>query len=228
MPRDVGVVVVAAGKGERAGGGTPKQFREIAGVPLVLRALRPFTGHPDVAHLVVVIPSEFASRPPDWLAVLRGGSLSLTAGGVERSDSVAAGIAALPKECRIVLIHDGARPFVERATIDAVVAAAREGTGAVPAIPVSDTLKRVHGDARVIRETVPRADLWQAQTPQGFPRELIERAYRRSKGHDTTDDAALVEALGETVVLVPGSTRNLKLTTAEDFVLAELMAKAAR
>lgn len=224
----MGVVVVAAGKGERAGGGTLKQFREIAGVPLVLRALRPFSTHPDVAHLVVVIPPEFAARPPEWLAVLRGGSLSLAAGGAERSDSVAAGIAALPKECRIVLIHDGARPFVERSTIDAVVAAAREGTGAIPAIPVSDTLKRVEGDPQAIRETVPRSDLWRAQTPQGFPRELIERAYARSNGHEATDDAALVEALGETVVVVLGSTRNLKLTTAEDFALAELMAKAAK
>lgn len=228
MPRDVGVVVVAAGRGERAGGGIPKQFREIAGVPLVLRALRPFTIHPDVAHVVVVLPPALTRNPPEWLAVLRGGSLSLTGGGPERSDSVAAGIAALPRECRTILIHDGARPFVEHAMIDAVIAAARDGAGAVPAIPVSDTLKRVAADGRSVRETVARGGLWRAQTPQGFPRALIERAYADLDGRSATDDAALVEALGEPVVTVPGSSRNLKITTAEDFGLAELLAKAAR
>lgn len=228
MPRDIGVVVVAAGRGERAGGTVPKQFRNVAGVPLVLRALRPFTIHPDVAHVAVVLPPEAAERPPEWLAVLRGAALSLVAGGAERTDSARAGLAALPAECRIVLVHDGARPFAERDVIDAVVAAAREGKGAVPALPVSDTLKRIDDGSPAIVGTVPRDGLWRAQTPQGFPRALLEEAYARADGAPATDDAALVEALGAPVVIVPGSTRNLKVTTADDLALAELMARSAR
>jgi 2-C-methyl-D-erythritol 4-phosphate cytidylyltransferase len=228
LPRDVGVVVVAAGRGERAGGTVPKQFREVAGVPLVLRALRPFTVHPDVAHVVVVLPPDLIERPPEWLAVLRGGTLSLVGGGAERSDSAAAGLRALPPQCRVVLVHDGARPFTERSVIDAVIAGAREGNGAVPAVPVSDTLKRVGEEGAAVTGTVPREGLWRAQTPQGFPRALLEAAYARAGGGGATDDAALVEALGAPVIVVPGSTRNLKVTTPDDFVLAELMAKAAR
>ena len=124
MPRDVGVIVVAAGRGTRLGG-TPKQYRLLAGVPVVLRALRPFASHPDVAQVVLVLPPEEAAAPPDFLSGLRGAGLVLAAGGEERGDSVAAGLAALSRECAVVLVHDGARPFVEREVIDGVIRAAR-------------------------------------------------------------------------------------------------------
>jgi 2-C-methyl-D-erythritol 4-phosphate cytidylyltransferase len=229
LPRDVGVVVVAAGQGNRLGGGIPKQFRDIAGVPLVLRALRPFLSHPDVARLTLVLPREQVTAPPDWLAALVGPQLSLVGGGAERRDSVVAGLAALPAECRIILVHDGARPFVERATIDAVLEHARQGWGAVPAIPVSDTLKETASDGgQRVSRTVPRERLWRAQTPQGFPREMLERAHATSMGGGSgpTDDATLVERLGEPVCIVPDSIRNFKVTTAEDLALAELIAAA--
>lgn len=226
MPRDVGVVVVAAGRGTRLGGGTAKQYLPIGGIPMVLRALRPFTAHPDVARIVLVLPPEDAAAPPAFLAGLVGAGLLVVPGGVQRSDSVRAGLAALGPECSVVLVHDAARPFVERAVIDAVIAYARGGEGAVAAVPVSDTLKEAAPDdrTRVVR-TVPREGLWRAQTPQGFPRAVLERAHAAG-GTGATDDAALVERLGMPVRLVPDSPRNLKVTSGADLALAELLAGA--
>jgi 2-C-methyl-D-erythritol 4-phosphate cytidylyltransferase len=229
LPRDVGVVLVAAGQGRRLGG-SPKQYRDLAGVPMLLRALRPFTSHPEVEHLVVVLPPADLATPPDWLAGLVGGSLSLASGGAERSDSVAHGLAGLPGHCRTVLVHDAARPLVDRATIDAVIAVARTGVGAVPAVPLGDTLKEVARDdpGLAVLRTVPRDRLWRAQTPQGFPRALLEEAHARARHEDQTgtDDAVLIERLGSPVRLVPGSPLNFKVTGEEDLQLAELVLRS--
>ena len=223
----MGVVVVAAGRGRRLGGGAPKQYQLIAGVPMVLRAIRPFASHPEVARVVLVLPAEDAAAPPDFVRVLAEGGLRVVAGGAERADSVAAGLAALDPECTTVLVHDAARPFVERAVIDAVIAHARAGEGAVAAVPVSDTLKQAAADdATRVARTVPRDGLWRAQTPQGFPRAVLERAYAAAMPGPggATDDAALVERTGVPVRLVPDSPRNLKITTPADLALAELLA----
>jgi 2-C-methyl-D-erythritol 4-phosphate cytidylyltransferase len=228
LPRDVGVIVVAAGRSTRLGGGAAKQYRPVAGVPLVLRAIRPFAAHPEVAHLVLVLPPADAASPPDFLAGHLGGALTLVAGGKERADSVAAGLAAVRPECRVVLVHDGARPFPARKVIDAVIAHARAGEGAIAALPVTDTIKEADpGDPTRIGATVPRSRLWRAQTPQGFPRELLERAYAAAaaRASDATDEAALVEACGGTVRLVPDTIRNLKVTTPDDLALAQCLAE---
>jgi 2-C-methyl-D-erythritol 4-phosphate cytidylyltransferase len=220
--------VVAAGRGERLGGEIPKQYREIAGVPMLLRALRPFTSHPEVAQVVVALPAADATRPPAWLATLTGGSLVLVPGGAERSASVAAGLGALSPACEIVLVHDAARPFVDREVIDAVIRTARSGIGAVPALPLSDTVKESKGPSNpTVERTVPRDRLWRAQTPQGFPRQLLVRAHQAAGSEGASDDAALVERLGHEVRLVPGSERNLKVTTLEDLRLAEWFARSA-
>ena len=144
---DVGVIVVAAGAGVRAGPGEPKQFRSIFGIPMLLRALRPFTSHPDVGQVVVALPPGSAERPPEWLGKLRGERLTLVTGGATRPDSVRAGLAALTVETTVVLIHDAARPFVSRETIDEVIARARAGVGAAAAVPMSDTIKEVVADS---------------------------------------------------------------------------------
>ncbi|MDX2193447.1 MAG: 2-C-methyl-D-erythritol 4-phosphate cytidylyltransferase [Gemmatimonadales bacterium] len=229
--RDVGAVLVAAGRSSRFGrpGGQPKQYQSVAGVPLLLRALRPFASHPAVAHVVVVLAAEDVAAPPPFLAGLVGGALTLVAGGAERSDSCMAGVAALPAACAVVLVHDAARPFVSRGTIDAVIAEARAGRGALAAVPVADTLKQAAAEAAeatLVGRTVPRDGLWRAQTPQGFPRTLLERAYAeaRAAGLAATDDAALVERLGHPVVLVPDSPRNFKVTTPDDLAIAEALA----
>lgn len=223
MPPDVGVIVVAAGRGARVGG-IPKQFRELAGVPVLLRSLRPFTSRADVACTVVVLPAEAAAAPPEWLAPLAGDRLRLVPGGAERGDSVRAGLAALAPACQVVLVHDAARPLVSPETISAVIALARQGVGAVAAVPLGDTLKQVSDGAApyLVERTVPRAGLWRAQTPQGFPRALLERAaaLAHASGVQGTDDAELVERIGGTVRVVPDRASNLKLTTPDDFALA--------
>jgi 2-C-methyl-D-erythritol 4-phosphate cytidylyltransferase len=227
LPRDVGVVVVAAGQGSRIGGEVPKQFLPVGGVPVLLRALRPFVSHPEVARVAVVLAPAHAERPPEFLAPLAGDALAIVAGGRERADSVAAGLRALGAECGIVLVHDGARPFVDRGVIDAVIALARAGEGAVAAVPVSDTLKeQAPGDPPRVSRTVPRDRLWRAQTPQGFPRRLLEEAYAQATDRGATDDASMVEARGGVVRLVPDTPRNLKITTRDDLALAEALAAA--
>jgi len=227
LPRDVGVVVVAAGQGLRAGGGEPKQFRAIGGVPMLLRSLRPFTSHPDVVQVVVVLPSSIVDAPPSWLMDLGGGLLTLVAGGAERTDSVRNGIDALKPETKVALVHDGARPFIDHALVDRVIARARGGVGAVPALMVSDTLKKVTGTSEEVAETVSRDGLYRAQTPQGFPLPLLRKAFATPvrAGYLPTDEASLVEETGAgVVVLVEGSALNLKITTPDDFVLAEAIA----
>lgn len=233
MPRDVGVVLVAAGRSERMGGEVPKQFRTVAGVPLLLRALRPFLSHPDVLEVVAVLPVEDVSHPPAWLAELLGDRLRAVAGGAARMDSVEAGLRELTAGCTAVLVHDGARPFPEPSVIDRVIAAVRHGTGAVAAIPVTDTLKEAEPPAlgalgHIIR-TVSRDRLWRAQTPQGFPRRMLTDAFAaaRSAGYSATDEASLVERTGGPVVLVHDVSTNLKITTLEDLRIAEALATAA-
>ncbi len=236
-PPDVGVVVVAAGAGVRAGPGEPKQFRAILGVPMLLRALRAFIGHPDVRQVIVALPPEYAQRPPEWLAKLRGERLALVPGGSQRFDSVRAGLEALPADATIVLVHDAARPFVSRGTIDAVITRARAGVGAVAAVPNSDTLKEI-GQAsaqrptpRIVR-TVDRDRIWRAQTPQGFPRQMLGDAYRQlrsfTNGGAPSDDAEVCERAGFPVELVPDSPYNFKITTADDFRIAEALARELR
>lgn len=223
-PPDVGVVVVAAGAGVRAGPGVPKQFRPILGVPMLLRALRPFLSHPAVQGVVVALPAEAARTPPAWLAPLIGERLHAVAGGATRAASVQAALGALsaPGDApAIVLVHDAARPLVSRETIDGVIALARTGVGAVPALPVGDTLKEAI-DGRVSR-TVSRERLWRAQTPQGFPTAMLVEAYAAWSPGDPapTDDAELCERRGQPVAIAPGSPENLKVTTAADWHLAE-------
>jgi 2-C-methyl-D-erythritol 4-phosphate cytidylyltransferase len=225
----VGVVVAAAGRGDRLAGPVPKQFLPVAGVPLLLRAVRPFLAHPDVALVIVALPADAAAAPPPWLAELLGERLRAVSGGATRMDSVEAGLLVLPAACGFVLVHDGARPFPETSVIDAVLAEARRGAGAIAAVPVTDTLKEADGpgDSPVrVRRTVSRTALWRAQTPQGFPRALLERAYAcaRATGASGTDDAALVEQAGGEVVLVPDLVTNLKVTTPDDLRLAEALA----
>ena len=223
--RDVGVVLVAAGSGTRVGGGELKQLRWIAGKPMLLHALQFFHARPDVAHVVCVLPREVAGDPPPWIFQCDVERLSVTVGGKERSDSVRAGLDDLGPDVKIVLVHDAARPFLDPETTDRVVTEARAGRGAVAALPVMDTLKEVAEDGRTIVRTVERARLWRAQTPQGFPREMLDRAHQmaRRERMTATDDAALCERLGLPVVVVRGSERLMKVTEEGDFTRAEAL-----
>ncbi|HUR92718.1 MAG TPA: 2-C-methyl-D-erythritol 4-phosphate cytidylyltransferase [Gemmatimonadaceae bacterium] len=222
--RDVGVVIVAAGKGSRTGSSELKQFRWVAGKPMLLHSVQAFHDRDDVALVVCVLPREHAGDPPAWLFQCDVERLLISTGGRERSDSVANGIEDLPAECEIIVVHDAARPLVPASVIESVIAEARRGNGAVPALPLADTLKRV-ASAGGITETVSRDGLWRAQTPQAFPRDMIERAYTHARANaiKATDDAALCELLGMPVVVVPGSERALKITDEADFARAEAL-----
>jgi 2-C-methyl-D-erythritol 4-phosphate cytidylyltransferase len=208
-------------------GPVPKQYQPIRGVPMVLRALRPFLAHPEVLRVALVLPASDAATPPDFLAGLTGDRLLLASGGATRSDSVSAGLAVLGAECTVLLIHDAARPFVERSVIDTVISHARRGESAIAAVPLSDTLKEAAAaDPSLIARTLPRDRLWRAQTPQAFPRSVLLEAYSRAatEGRAGTDDAELVEWMGVPVRIVTDSYRNFKITGPEDLALAELLA----
>lgn len=222
---DVGVIIVAAGAGTRTGSAELKQFRWVAGKPMLLHGLQLFQQRPDVATVVCVLPRSHAGDPPPWLFQSDLERLIVTVGGRTRGESVIAGLEELPDEVRVVLVHDAARPLLTMDVVNRVVHAARAGTGAVAALPVVDTLKEVDEEGRVVR-TVERAGLWRAQTPQGFPREMIDQAYltARRERLQATDDAALCERLGYPVVVVRGSDRAIKITEAEDFAHAEALA----
>lgn len=224
----VGVIIAAAGRGERAGVDVPKQFRAIAGVPMLLRSTRPFVAHPCVRAIVIALPEEVVRTPPDWLAPIATDRIRLVAGGKTRALSVRAALDELDAACEIILVHDAARPFVAPAIIDAVIATAARGVGAVPAVAVRDTLKRLDDGSPRVAETVDRRGLWCAHTPQGFPRAMLTAACRRADaqplGEEATDEAALVEAAGYPVELVPDRPCNIKITTSDDFVMAQALA----
>ncbi len=222
--RNVGVVIVAGGSGSRVGGAELKQFRWVAGKPMLLHSVQAFMAHPEVVHVVCVLPSSHAADPPPWLFQCDIERLMISLGGRTRTESVYHGLQDLADEAELVLVHDAARPLVGASTIDRVIAEARAGRACVAGLPVVDTLKQVDDRGTVVA-TVPREGLWRAQTPQGFPRRMLwdaHEAARQAHG-DATDDAALVERLGHPVSMVQGSERALKITTESDFARAEAL-----
>ena len=216
------VVLVAAGRGLRAGAGGPKQYRSIGGQPVIFRAMESFSRHPDVAVVQPVVNPDDGAMFSVAVAGLR--HEPPTHGGATRQASVLAGLEALAKhKPDIVLIHDAARPFVSQALISRAIAAAGRDGAAIPAIPVTDTVKLV-GDAGQIEGTPERARLRIAQTPQSFRFDVILDAHRRAAKDgrsDFTDDAAIAEWAGLTVATFEGDVANMKLTTPEDFVREE-------
>jgi len=221
---DVGVIIVAAGSSTRTDSDELKQFRWIGGKPMLLHSLQTFQERPDVAMVVVVLPKKYAGDPPPWLFQCDVERMLVSVGGRVRSDSVRNGLEDLASEAKIVAVHDAARPFVTPALIDRVITEARKGHGAIPGLPVVDTLKRAEENG-TIGETIERDGLWRAQTPQAFPREMIEAAYADAltAGVAGTDDASLCERLGLPVVVVHGSERAMKITTDADFARAEAL-----
>jgi 2-C-methyl-D-erythritol 4-phosphate cytidylyltransferase len=217
----IAVVLAAAGRGERLGSGIVKALRELAGEPLLLHAIRGVRAVPAVGPVVVLAPVGLVN---DLAVLLAAYDVVVTAGGDERQESVRHGLAALPASADLVLVHDAARALTPPSVFNAVIAALRAGAEAVvPALPVADTIKRVV-DERVTG-TVERGDLRAVQTPQGFVRDVLVRAHAQP-GPSATDDAALVERLGLTVVTVPGSQEAFKVTHPFDLLVAEALLKA--
>ena len=223
---DVAVIIVAAGSGSRVGGHELKQFRWVAGKPMLLHSVQTFQRRHDVAMVICVLPQRYAGDPPPWLFQCDTERLLIAHGGKQRADSVWNGLGDVPDEARVVLVHDAARPLVTDAMVARVIEKARSGVACVPALPVTDTLKRVDADGRIVA-TIPRDGLYRAQTPQGFPRELLLDAHRAAKrdGITATDDAALCERLGMPVEIVRGSEKALKVTEEADFDRAAALAE---
>jgi 2-C-methyl-D-erythritol 4-phosphate cytidylyltransferase len=226
-------LVPAAGRGERLGPGDPKAFRLLAGASLLAHAVRSLLTAPRVEAVVIAVPAGFEDDVrADLAREIPAVQPIVVAGGASRGQSVALALASAPPECDVVLVHDAARPLVPRVVIDAVIDQVLAGAPAVvPVLPVADTVRRVD-DHGVVVETPSREHLRAVQTPQGFPRDVLERAYAPLlPGHSTgttdpavmlhTDDAGLVERLGLPVHVVPGAEEAFKVTRPLDLLLAE-------
>ena len=229
MTDTVAAVVVAGGRGLRAGGDVPKQYREIAGEPVIRPALSAFLSHPQIGAVQPVIHAQDESA-------FRAATTSLTnllppiLGGATRQASVRAGLEALASRApTIVLIHDAARPFLTDALISRAIVAGKASGAAVPAVAIADTVKKID-DAAHVTETLDRSHLRTVQTPQAFDFSLIVAAHRRAAGAglaDFSDDAALAEWAGHRVSVFAGEVSNVKLTTNDDFVRAEMLRQSA-
>lgn len=218
----VAAIVVAAGRGLRAGADRPKQYRTVGGEPVIRTSLALFATHPEVDLVQPVIRGDDQDLYRDTVAGLS--LLPPVAGGATRQASVRAGIEALGRHGPdIVLVHDAARPFASAALVSRAIAALGDAPAAVPGLAVSDTIKRIDADDRVA-ETLDRTTLCTVQTPQAFRLTALRDAHRRALAagrDDFTDDAALMEWSGASVAVFPGEAGNVKLTTADDFLRAE-------
>jgi 2-C-methyl-D-erythritol 4-phosphate cytidylyltransferase len=218
----LGVVLVAAGRGERLGAATAKAFVELRGRTLVEYGIRVATSLPHRGHLVIVVPEDRAAQTLDLvdpiLQTKDSWSVTVVPGGQERHESVRFGIDALPESVETVLVHDAARPLASAELFERVINEVhRTGDSVVPAFPIIDTLKRVDAQG-IVHETIDRKPLVAVQTPQGFPRETIAAAHATAQLHTEvpTDDAEVVQRAGGRVRTVPGEMRAHKLTTPDD------------
>lgn len=220
----VHALVTAGGRGRRFGGTVPKQYADLAGLPVVARSLRAFDACAAVDRLLLVVP---AGDEP-WVRrslIPRAGlakPLLVVAGGATRQESVFAGLCAIGGEDGLVAIHDAVRPLVPPRLIEECIVAAQETGAAIAAVPLQDTLKKIGPGEAVIASTIAREGLWLAQTPQVFRLGLIRAAHEEARrlGLTATDDAALVERRGGAVRIVEGSPLNVKITTLADLELA--------
>lgn len=215
-------LIVAAGRGSRAGGEKPKQYQKLGGKPLLRYSLETLLGHAAVSRVAVVIHSDDSMAYAEAIGDLAGHPRLAPPclGGAARQDSVRLGLEALaPEQPAHVLIHDAARPFLEHIHVDRLIEMLTQAPGAVLAIPVVDTLK--HDDGGYARSGVERQGLWRVQTPQAFRFADILTAHRQSAGLSLTDDAAVAERAGLAVKLVPGTEENFKVTEPDDFARAE-------
>ena len=221
----VSVIIPAAGASQRYGGKTKKIFERLRDRPVFVRSLELFVNRKDVCQVQLVAAAEdMETMKARYAANIGFMGVKVVAGGATRTESVRNALARVVDEADFVCVHDAVRPCVSVLWIDDVFAAAEKTGAAILARPVHGTLKRV-GDGRTIEQTVDREGLWEAQTPQVFRKELLLRAYDQADGA-ADDDAALVEALGEAVTVVPGDLRNVKITTRRDLSLAAAVVDA--
>ena len=220
----VAALILAGGRGTRAGGGIPKQYRQIAGKTVLRRSIECLLDVPEIDLVRVVVHPDDAELYERTVAGLD--LMDPVHGGAERHLSALKGLESLEYlSPATVLIHDAARPFAPPEMIKRVICATKKTLGAIPALPVSDTLKRVDADGR-IQGTVERAGLWRAQTPQGFAFKSLLEAHRARRSEIPTDDAAVMEEAGHEILVVNGDERNIKVTTEDNFARAEVLLRS--
>ncbi len=222
----IAAIVPAAGIGRRMGLSTEKQFLSLRGGPIIVHTLKVLARQRDITEIYLVAPvdkidfcrAEFIDK------YNFAKKINVIAGGKERQDSVANGLACLGKSFDLVLVHDGVRPLVSRDTIERVIEAAMVNGAAIAALPVKETIKEVNAGG-LVENTLAREKLFSVQTPQVFRYPLIKKAFERaaSEGFYGTDEASLVEHMGGAVKVVAGNPENIKITTPEDLVLAEAL-----
>lgn len=224
----IAAVFPAAGQGKRMRAGMNKVFLELAGLPILVHTLRRFSQSAKIDYLIVIAAEEEVEEIRRLLqCVPKLKPFQVVAGSTERQYSIANGLAVLPDDTEVVLVHDAARPLVTVQTIEAVIKAAQETGGAIAAVPEKNTIKLVSSDGMVVK-TPPREMLWEVQTPQGFCKDILLEAYRRAKEENFlgTDDSSLVERLQIPVKVVESDYQNIKITTPEDLVIAEALLRA--
>ncbi|MEO6213510.1 MAG: 2-C-methyl-D-erythritol 4-phosphate cytidylyltransferase [Vicinamibacterales bacterium] len=216
-PQHVSAIIAAGGSGRRVGAGTPKQMLEIGGRTILRRSVEAFACHPSIGEVIVALPADLASDPPDWL--LQYTNTRVVVGGSRRQDSVAAAFDDAQVASDILLVHDAARPFVSADLISRCIEAAAAHGAAIAAVPVSDTVKHVvsQSSGRLVAGTLRRESIYLAQTPQAFRHDVLARAIALGRsGTDATDEASLAELGGDQVHVVEGDIENVKITTAAD------------
>lgn len=222
----VSALVAAGGRGVRLGAEQPKQFIEIAGRTILEHGIDRFRSHPLVAEVVVAVPPEHLQRIADRFDGLGWSQVRCVEGGARRQDSVENAFRAARPDATVLAVHDAARPFVSAAVIERTIAAALAYGAAIAALPVRDTVKQAAGErgaaTRPIAATLPREDVFLAQTPQAFRRDVLDRAFAigRAESIEATDEAMLAERAGCPVHLVEGEAGNVKITTPEDLTSA--------
>ncbi len=221
-------IIVSAGKGQRFMEGKKKQFFPLGGKPILAHTLDQFDPCPLIRSILLVVAEEDRDYClTEVIEKFHYKKISrIIPGGKQRQDSVRNGLEALSEDTEIIAIHDGVRPFVTKEMIEDTIRAAIRYGGAILAMPVKDTIKMVHSDGTVLK-TLDRESLYQAQTPQAFQVALIKEAYHKAmkEGFVGTDDASLVERLGKRIHILPGSYTNIKITTLEDLMLANIILK---
>lgn len=213
-----GVVIVAGGSGKRMGASLPKQFMLLGGIPVVARTINTFSEALPNADIVVVLPEEHIALWRNLASRFDVAPHRCVAGGKERFHSVKCGIEVLSPEVEYIAVHDGVRALASKRLVIRAALAVEEHKAVIPVVDVVDSYRRVVGDDS---EIVPRSELRIVQTPQMFSAELLRRAYEQPFDANFTDDASVVEALGEKITLVEGERTNIKLTTPEDMAYAE-------
>jgi 2-C-methyl-D-erythritol 4-phosphate cytidylyltransferase/2-C-methyl-D-erythritol 2,4-cyclodiphosphate synthase len=226
----VTAIIAAGGRGARLGGVQPKQLLEIAGEPMLARSVRAFAAHPMIDELVVALPADLAGEPPAYVTS-ETKAVRIVEGGERRQDSVANAFRAADAKSDLIVIHDAARPFASADLISRTIAAAAETGAALAAAPARDTVKRVgpaEGGRYTVESTISRDTIFLAQTPQAFRRDVLAAALAagQREAADATDEASLAERAGYAVRIVEGEATNIKITTPEDLVMAEAIARA--